>query len=91
MISGKSTCFGLWLLSLGPLVGFAVSRIEKCVGRFKGIMRCGLPVSLYITFLTFHPGCARCISDFPYLLLDATFEVSISASLFKLNPVEASP
>lgn len=91
MVSGESAVLCLWLLSLGPLIGFAVSRIEKCVGHFKGFMCCGLPVSLYITSLTFHPGCARCISDLPYLLLDATFEVSISASLFKLNPVEESP
>lgn len=91
MISSESTVFGFGLLSLGPLVCFAVSRIQKCVGGLKGIMCCGLPICLYITSLTFHPGCARWISDLPYLLLDATFEVSISASLFKLNPVEESP
>ena len=78
-------------LRLKPLVSRPVSRTDQPRGILECLMRSGTPFRLNEKDGTFHPGWARWISVFPYLLLDATFERSISASLLRLKPFEDKP
>ncbi len=91
VISGVSAALSVGLLGLDPLIRLSVGGIEEGSGGLERLVRGGLPISLNIEMLTFQPGCALWISVLPYLLLEATFDVSMRTSLFRLKPVEARP
>lgn len=91
IISRKAACFSLRLLGLQPFFSRPVGRITLFCRIFKSLMCGGSPWCLHKSMFTFHPGCARWISDLPYLLLEAALERSMSASLFRLKPVEDKP
>lgn len=91
MVGRVSASLSVAFLGLEPFVGLAIGWIEWCCWWFEGLVGGGPPICLAKMENTFHPGCARWISVLPYLLLDASFELSIRASLFRLNPVEERP
>lgn len=91
MISRKSASLSIALLCLKPLVSLTISWVHQVVRSLKWFVSCWSPISLFYVSYTFQPGWARWISVLPYLLLDATLEVSIRASLLRLNPVDDRP
>lgn len=91
MVGRVPAPLGVAFLGLEPFVGLAIGWIEQWSWWFEGLVGGGPPIGLSKMGSTFHPGCARWISVLPYLLLEAIFELSISASLFRLNPVEERP
>jgi hypothetical protein len=91
VVGRVAAALGRRLLRLQKLLSGTVGRTEQFCRVFEGLASGGSPLRLSGGRLTFQPGWARWISLLPYLLLEATLERSISASLFKLSPVEAIP
>lgn len=91
VVSRISASLSIALLSLKPLVSLPVGGVQKSCGSLKRFMSRGSPFSLCCRKSTFQPGWALWISVFPYLLLEASLEVSMRASLLRLKPVEESP